>query len=48
VYLSSLLAGFSGLKYEPQPPFMRAVLGEVYAKLPLFDDKVCVWCWGLL
>ena len=25
---------------EPEPAVVRGVMGEVYTKLPLFDDKV--------
>jgi hypothetical protein len=34
------MGGFSALKYEPEPSFMRAFYAEVYQKLPLFDDQV--------
>jgi hypothetical protein len=40
INLAALMAGFSALKYEPEPGFMRAFYAEVYQKLPLFDDKV--------
>lgn len=40
VHLTCLLSSWSILKYEPEPLVMRRVMGEVYTKLPLFDDKV--------
>jgi hypothetical protein len=42
VHLTCLLSSWSTLKFEPEPAVMRGVMGEVYTKLPLFDDKV--WC----
>lgn len=41
VHLTCLLSSWSTLKFEPEPAVMRGVMGEVYTKLPLFDDKVC-------
>jgi hypothetical protein len=40
INLAALMGGFSALKYEPEPAFMRAFYAEVYQKLPLFDDQV--------
>jgi hypothetical protein len=48
VHLTCLLSSWSQLKYEPDPNIMRSVMGEVYTKLPLFDDKVGAgvgWGW---
>jgi hypothetical protein len=42
VHLTCLLSSWSTLKFEPEPAVMRCVMGEVYTKLPLFDDKVSV------